>query len=54
MQAVACYNAGLTRVRAGRTPQSTLIYVDRISQFREQLARRFRSYILREFPSHTT
>jgi hypothetical protein len=54
MQAVACYNAGLTRVRAGRTPQSTLIYVDRISQFRAQLERRFRGYILREFPSHTT
>ncbi len=54
MQAVACYNAGLTRVRAGRTPASTLVYVDRISQFRAQLERRFRAYILREFPSHST
>ncbi|MFO8042222.1 MAG: lytic transglycosylase domain-containing protein [Alkalispirochaeta sp.] len=54
MQAVACYNAGLTRVRAGRTPQSTLIYVDRIGEFRAQLERRFRTYILREFPSRST
>lgn len=54
MQAVACYNAGLTRVRAGRTPQSTLIYVDRIGDFRTQLERRFRTYILREFPSRST
>jgi soluble lytic murein transglycosylase-like protein len=54
MEAVACYNAGLTRVRAGRTPQSTLIYVDRIGQFRSQIERRFRAHILREFPTHTT
>ena len=54
MQAVACYNAGLTRVRAGRTPQSTLIYVDRIREFRSLIERRFRAYILREFPSHST
>lgn len=54
MQAVACYNAGLTRVRAGRTPQSTLIYVGRIGEFRTQLERRFRAYILREFPSRST
>jgi soluble lytic murein transglycosylase-like protein len=54
MQAVACYNAGLTRVRAGRTPQSTLVYVDRISRFRADLENRFRAYISREFPSHRT
>lgn len=54
MQAVACYNAGLTRVRAGRTPASTLVYVDRISRFRADLEQRFRRYIRREFPSHTT
>ena len=54
LQAVACYNAGLTRVRAGRTPQSTLIYVERIARFRAQLERRFRDYMLREFPSSTT
>jgi hypothetical protein len=54
MQAVAVYNAGLTRVRAGRTPASTLIYVDRISRFRATLEREFRAYILNEFPSHNT
>lgn len=54
MEAVSCYNAGLTRVRAGRTPQSTLIYADRIKEFRSVIERRFRTYILREFPSHST
>ena len=51
-QAVAVYNAGLTRVRAGRTPASTLVYVERIRQYRSQLERRFNNYILSEFPSH--
>ena len=48
------FNAGLTRVGAGRTPQSTLIYADRIKEFRSVIERRFRTYILREFPSHST
>lgn len=52
-QAVAVYNAGLTRVRAGRTPASTLVYVERIREYRAQLRRRFRQYILDEFPSGT-
>lgn len=54
MEAVACYNAGLTRVRAGRTPQSTLIYVERIREFRSTIERRFRAHMMREFPSHST
>ncbi len=53
-QAVAVYNAGLTRVRAGQTPASTLIYVERIRTYRAQLRRRFRQYILDEFPSRST
>lgn len=53
-EAVAVYNAGLTRVRAGRTPQSTLIYVERMRQFRVRLEDRFREYILEEFPLHNT
>lgn len=51
-QAVAVYNAGLTRVRAGRTPASTLVYVERIREFRRALERRFRNHILNEFPSY--
>lgn len=51
-QAVAVYNAGLTRVRAGRTPQSTLVYVERIRDYRSGLEQRFRNYILSEFPSY--
>ncbi|TVR71561.1 MAG: lytic transglycosylase domain-containing protein [Spirochaetaceae bacterium] len=51
-QAVAVYNAGLTRVRAGRTPASTLVYVERIRQYRTQLEERFQKYILSEFPSY--
>lgn len=53
-EAVAVYNAGLTRVRAGRTPQSTLIYVERIRRFRTRLEQRFREYILDEFPLQNT
>ncbi|SIQ57784.1 Transglycosylase SLT domain-containing protein [Alkalispirochaeta americana] len=49
-QAVAVYNAGLTRVRAGRTPASTLVYVERIREYRRSLEKRFRQYILNEFP----
>lgn len=50
-QAVAVYNAGLTRVRAGRTPASTLVYVERIRQYRSRLNQQFRNYILSQFPS---
>jgi soluble lytic murein transglycosylase-like protein len=54
MQGVACYNAGLTRVRAGRTPSSTLRYMDIIREFRAQLEARFQAYIADEFPSSST
>jgi len=53
-EAVAAYNGGLSRVRAGRIPQTTLVYVERIRQFRTRLDDRFREYILREFPLHNT
>lgn len=52
-QALAVYNAGLTRVRAGMTPASTLVYVERVRMYRERLLQRFRQYILDEFPSHS-
>lgn len=52
--AVAAYNGGLSRVRTGRIPQSTLIYVERIRRFRISLDERFREYILQEFPLHNT
>lgn len=50
-QAVAVYNAGLRRVRAGQTPDSTRIYVQRITTFREQLEQNFRRYVLDAYPS---
>lgn len=50
-QALAVYNAGLTRVRAGMTPASTLVYVERVRTYRARLTDRFRQYILDEFPS---
>jgi hypothetical protein len=53
-EAVAAYNGGLSRVRAGRIPQTTLVYVERIRQFRTRLDDRFREYILQEFPLHNT
>jgi len=48
--AVAIYNAGRYRVINGMTPASTKIYVERIFNYREQLLRRFLTYIGREFP----
>lgn len=52
--AVAVYNAGLTRVRAGRTPQSTQVYVKRIASFRETIQNRFDAYISDQFPTDGT
>lgn len=49
-EALAIYNAGMTRVLAGRTPASTLRYVDIISEYRLQLEREFAEYILANFP----
>lgn len=49
-QALAIYNAGLTRVIRGQTPPHTLRYVDRILTYRSQLEDEFRAYILSHFP----
>ncbi len=51
-QAAAVYNAGLRRVRAGQTPASTLVYVERLVAFRANLEEEFRRYILAAFPAH--
>lgn len=49
-EALAIYNAGLTRVKAGRTPASTKRYVERLLTYRSRLEREFREYILSHFP----
>jgi soluble lytic murein transglycosylase-like protein len=49
-EALAIYNAGMTRVLAGRTPASTLRYVDMIAGYRRQLETEFADYILANFP----
>ncbi|MFP4114735.1 MAG: transglycosylase SLT domain-containing protein [Spirochaetota bacterium] len=49
-EALAIYNAGLTRVVRGQTPAITLRYVDTILSYREQLVERFEAYILSHFP----
>ncbi len=49
-QALAIYNAGLTRVIAGQTPASTKLYVERLLAYRERLEQEFRAYILSHFP----
>ncbi len=49
-QALAIYNAGLTRVVRGRTPASTLRYVDRILAYRARMLADFERYILSHFP----
>lgn len=49
-EALAIYNAGLTRVKRGQTPASTLRYTDKILTYRESLQERFAGYILSHFP----
>lgn len=53
-QAIAIYNAGWTRVAAGRTPASTLRHVSRVLAKRDSMERSFRSYIRSRFPSQPT
>ncbi len=48
--ALAVYNAGASRVLAGRTPESTKRYVERIVRYRAQLESDFAGYILDRFP----
>ncbi|MCG8478931.1 MAG: lytic transglycosylase domain-containing protein [Spirochaetales bacterium] len=54
IQALTCYNAGLSRVRSGYTPPTTVVYIDRATRFRASLERRFRSYMLSRFPTDMT
>jgi soluble lytic murein transglycosylase-like protein len=49
--AVAIYNAGLTRVRQGRTPESTQKHVERVMAYKRSLERQFERYILQRFPT---
>jgi hypothetical protein len=49
--AVAIYNAGLTRVRQNRTPQTTLNHVERVMAYKSSLERQFERYILQRFPT---
>lgn len=49
-QALAIYNAGLSRVIRGRTPMSTLRYAEKILSYEERLREEFAVYILSHFP----
>jgi len=49
-QALSIYNAGLTRVMRGRTPATTIRYVDKILVYEAELHADFTSYILSHFP----
>ena len=49
-QALAIYNAGLTRVIRGRTPATTLRYTDQILAYRDDLLADFTEFILSHFP----
>lgn len=48
--AVAAYNGGLSRVRAGTIPASTQRYVIRVREYREQIEAEFRLFIAETFP----
>ena len=49
-QALAAYNAGLTRARNGQIPASTRVYIERVMTFKGQLERRFRDHMAQQFP----
>ena len=49
-QALAIYNAGLTRVIRGQTPVTTLTYADRILAYESDLLEDFSLFILSQFP----
>ncbi|MFP4430276.1 MAG: lytic transglycosylase domain-containing protein [Spirochaetota bacterium] len=51
--ALAIYNAGYSRVRAGIIPATTQIYIRRILDYKAGLDERFRRYIATEFPVTT-
>ena len=44
--ALAGYNAGFSRVRSGRIPESTKVYVTRVIDYQQRLLERFHSYIV--------
>jgi len=49
-QALAIYNAGLTRVIRGQTPATTLRYAERILSYEADLLEDFTDFILSHFP----
>ena len=49
-RALAMYNAGRSRVVRNEIPASTVLYVQRVMSFRNQLMDEFRGYILETFP----
>ncbi len=49
--ALAMYNAGASRVKANKTPQRTLNYVAKISNYRSQLEARFESDVVALYQS---
>jgi Transglycosylase SLT domain len=49
-QALAIYNAGLTRVIRGQTPASTIRYAERILSYEDALLDEFTEFILSQFP----
>jgi len=53
-QALAIYNAGYARVINGMTPPSTLTYVQRVLDYRDDLNAEFAAYMLSHFPPALT
>ncbi len=51
LTAMAIYNAGWSRVRDDRIPESTKVYVQRISDYRQRLIADFRDYAERKMAS---
>ncbi len=53
ISALAMYNAGLTRVRKGGTPEATLGYIFRITNYRANLEALFEAQVVAQFTADT-
>jgi len=53
VSALAMYNAGLSRVRKGGTPEATLGYIFRITNYRANLEALFEAQVVAQFTSDT-
>jgi soluble lytic murein transglycosylase-like protein len=53
IQALAAYNAGLSRAEGGRVPVSTYAYIEKVLTYRDRIEKRFKDELLSFWIPHT-